>query len=347
MNVYDGIHWNIYEILPYQRNFNFINGIRSLGKTYTTQMYLLDKAINRHDEFVYLVRTQDEKKKGVLQNAFEKVTAREFPDIEFEYTTEEMYFKDGAEEDAPRVLIGYCIALSEAVKVKKRSFPRVKYMMFDEYMLEGKQTSQYVTGWKEPDLLLSIYHTIDREEDRVMCFLMGNNTKFYNPYHMHPAFNIPIIEKGKIWTSENVLYQWADGSKALEEKKSTSKFLRMIDKTTYGDYAKDGNFVDDNYSFLGKPTSYARYIMTLEYNDASFGVYSDGKVGLVFVSDKVDHSCFLKYALTLEDHTENTMLTKGRATPLKWLAGQFKLGNVRFSSMEVKAKIEGGIALLL
>lgn len=45
MNVYDGLHWNIYEILPYQRNFNFINSERSIGKTYTTEAYVIDKCI--------------------------------------------------------------------------------------------------------------------------------------------------------------------------------------------------------------------------------------------------------------------------------------------------------------
>ena len=47
MYVYDGIHWNIYDILPYQRNFNLINGERSMGKTYTCQMFTLDKCIER------------------------------------------------------------------------------------------------------------------------------------------------------------------------------------------------------------------------------------------------------------------------------------------------------------
>ena len=72
MNVYDGIHWNIYEILPFQRNFNLINGERSLGKTYTCQMFVLDKCIQKGLEFVYIVRTQDEKKNGVLEMVLKK-----------------------------------------------------------------------------------------------------------------------------------------------------------------------------------------------------------------------------------------------------------------------------------
>lgn len=350
MYVYDGIHWNIYDILPYQRNFNLINGERSLGKTYTCQMFTLDKCIEKGFEFVYIVRTQDEKKHGVLEEAYQKVIANEFKDYTFEFTNEDMFLCiEHPESDiTEKKQLGYCIALSEAVKIKKRSFPRVKYMIFDEYMLEEKQAISYVNGWKEPDLLLSIYHTIDREEDRVIVFMLGNNTKFHNPYHLHPAFNIPPIEKGGIWTNENVLFQYAIGSSGLKEKKEKSKFLRMLDGTDYGKYAKEGDYVYDNYSFIEKMQTSARYNFTIEYNGNNYGVYSDFRNGVIYISDKIDPSCKLKYALTIDDHKENTLLTHSKnITQLKWLANNYKIGNVRFVSMEVKMKCEKGIALLL
>lgn len=348
MNVYDGIHWNIYDILPYQRNFNLINGERSLGKTYTCQKFVLDKCLQKGLEFVYIVRTQDEKKRGVLEDAFKKVVVNEFNDYVFEYSTEDMVRVIEHEDDEEKIQIGYCIALSEAVKIKKKSYPNVKYIIFDEYMLEDKQTSTYVNGWKEPDLFLNIYHTIDREEDRVVCFMLGNNTKFHNPYHLHPAFHIPPVEKGHIWTSENVLFQYADGSPKLKAKKSTSKFLRMLEGTDYGKYAKDGDYIYDNYAFIEPLTTNARYSMTIEYEGYKFGVYSDFKNGVIYVSDKVDPSSSLIYALTVDDHKENTMLTKNKnISQLKWLSNNYKLGNVRFVNMEVKMKAQKGIALLL
>ena len=217
------MYWDINKILPYQRNFNLINGERSIGKTYTTQKWVVGKCLEKHQQFVYLVRTQSEKKEGVLERAFEKVMTKEYPGVETAYTEETM--------SANGEIIGFCIAISESQKIKKRSFPNVYYIIFDEYMLEDSSRSNYVSGWKEPDLLLSIYHTIDREEDRVKVFMLGNNTSFFNPYHLHPAFNIQPIKQGQIWTSENVLYQWAEGSKDLKEKRATSKFGKMIQNT--------------------------------------------------------------------------------------------------------------------
>ena len=50
-------YWDIGEILAYQRNFNFINGERSIGKSYTTLKFMIKKAIQTGCEFVYIVST--------------------------------------------------------------------------------------------------------------------------------------------------------------------------------------------------------------------------------------------------------------------------------------------------
>lgn len=343
-------YWNINQILPYQRCFNLINGERSIGKTYTCEKFCLERALTKGQEFVYLVRTQDEKKKGVMEKGFAKVIAQEFPKSHIETTTEEMVqvIEDEKGDVIEKNVLGYCLALSEAVKIKKRSFPNVKWLIFDEYMLEEKQSSGYVNGWNEPDLFLSIYHTIDRERDKVICFLLGNNTSFYNPYHMHTAFNIPNINKGEIWYSENVLFQWAVSTEELKEEKSKCKFLKMIDSTEYGKYAKYGDYVDDNVEFIAERTVSARHVFAIEYEGKRYGVWSDSKIGKVFIDSKYDPDCSIIYALTINDHNENTMLTRAKTlTLLQWLAKNFKLGNVRFTSMIVKVKAEKAIALIL
>jgi hypothetical protein len=339
------IFWDINKILPYQRCFNLINGERSIGKSYTTQKFIIDRAIKKGQEFVYMVRTQDEKKHGIFSQAFSKVIGNEFKGYRITTTSELMVLEtDGFEP----MTLGYCLALTEAIKIKKKSFPNVKYLMFDEYMLEEKQNVSYVNGWKEPDIFLSIYHTIDREEDRVICFLLGNNTSFYNPYHLHPAFKIPKVQKGEIWYSENVLFQWATGSDELHEHKAKSKFIRMIDDTAYGEYAFKGNYVDDNFSFVAIRTPVSTYVFTFSFNGEDFGVWSDRTQGIAYISNKIDPSCKINFALTIDDHKENTMLTKDkRNTVLQWLAKNFKLGNVRYESMEIKKKAEEAIILIL
>ena len=333
------MYWDINKILPYQRNFNLINGERSIGKTYTTQKWVVGKCLEKHQQFVYLVRTQSEKKEGVLERAFEKVMSKEYPGVETIYTEETM--------SANGEIIGFCIAISESQKIKKRSFPNVYYIIFDEYMLEDSSRSNYVSGWKEPDLLLSIYHTIDREEDRVKVYMLGNNTSFFNPYHLHPAFNIQLIKQGQIWTSENVLYQWAEGSKDLKEKRATSKFGKMIQNTRYGEYASAGHFIEDNDDFIAVHDGKAQYEFTIICGGIQYGVYADQNKGLVYISDKTDPSCPFVYALTVDDHTENVMLTKGKPGALEWFSKCIKIGVVRFENMYIKKLTEGEIYKLL
>lgn len=111
MNVYDGIHWNIYDVLPYQRNFNLINSERSIGKTFTTLFYFIDKCITKKLEFVYITRTKEEKQENALEKAVSKVINLKFPNYIFNFNNE--YFSLENE------VIGRCIALSEAHKIKK------------------------------------------------------------------------------------------------------------------------------------------------------------------------------------------------------------------------------------
>jgi len=122
----------------------------------------------------------------------------------------------------------------------------------------------------------------------------------------------------------------------------------MIDKTEYGKYAKYGDYVDDNVNFLGERTAKAKHIFAIEYEGVTFGVWQDSKLGLIFIDEKYDVSCALKYALTINDHKENTMLTRNKNNNLlMWLAKNFKLGNLRFVNMRVKVKAEQAIKLIL
>lgn len=337
------MYLNVKKLLPYQRNFIFVNGERSIGKTYSTLKFIISSCIKNSTEFVYIVRTQSEKKEGIFKQALQKVLINEFKTLKTDINNDDFYI----ENKEVKIQLGYCLALSEAPKIKLRSFPKVKYIIFDEYTLEEKQQRSYINGFKEPDLLLSIYHTIDREEDRVICFMLGNNTSFYNPYHLHPAFNIPPTKRNRIWCSKNVLFYWATSDDELKEKKSNCKFLEMINNTDYGKYAKDGEYIEDNYSFIDKNIS-GNYYCTILYNNESFGIVANNKKGLCYVTNKIDPYKKIVFALTKDDHTENTMLTKGKKnTLLKWIIEQYKLGNIRFVNMEIKTKFESAIKLIL
>lgn len=336
-------YWDIGRVLPYQRRFNFINGPRSIGKTYTTQKFLIKKALNENKQFVYIVRTKQEIQSGAFEQAFEKVCDREYKDIEFKWENDTLLYKDAC---GCYIVLGYCLALSNYAKLKMRSFPQVYYWLMDEYMLEDNSTARYINGWREPDIALSLYHTIDREEDRVTCFFLGNNTTFYNPYHLHPAFHIPQIKPGGIWTSENVLFQWVQPSEELSESKKKSKFLRMIDGTDYSRYSIGGEYIEDNESFIEDKPGNTHFVFSVVYGGQTYGVWRDNNRLLTFIDQKVDPYGRVCYALDMNEHSSHTVLSK-RDPYLNWLVKDFKNGNVRFVNGEVKKKAEMFIASII
>ena len=336
--------WDLFEILPYQRLFNFICSVRKIGKTYTLLKWFIKQALTKNYQFVYLCRTVDEKKRGVLKGAFEKVIAEQYPEYEFAFSPDAMYVII----NDTKILIGHCIALAEANKIKRFTYPFVRYILLDEYALPKKDENKYIDGWNEPFNLLMIYQTVDANRDQVIFFGLANNFTFYNPYHMYPAFNIPIIKEGTIWTSENVLFQRAVISSELKTQRQMSKFEHMIEGKDYGDHASKGDFIDDNENFIMKRSGNCRYYFTLIYKNMTFGIWGNIRAGYVYISDDIEQSCPLTYALTQDDHRENTMLTKSKnVSCLKWLSRNFKLGNVRFTSAEVKAKAWNALRLIL
>lgn len=343
------MYWNINPILAYQRNFNFISSERKIGKTYTTLWFLLKRAIKRGQQFVYICRTEKERSQGIFKSAFSKVIAEQFPETMFKFTSSECYLVEETENDDKEVtLLGYCIPLSMAEEAKRNSYPNVKFMVFDEYSLPKYSTTKYVHGWDEPDALLSLYQTVDADRDEVIVFCLSNNYTFYNPYHMHPAFNIPFTGAGKIWLSENVLFQRPKMSVELKDKKSKTRFHRMIEGTEYGDHASSGIYIDDSPEFIKSKTGNCKYIFTISHKGSQYAVWSGIQVGLIFIDDDIDHSCPLIYALTFEDHRENTMLTKSKGfAPLQWLSKNYKIGNVRYCNQQIKAKAEEAIRLIL
>lgn len=335
---YGGNYWNIKEILPYQRNFNFINSIRSQGKSYTSAGFVLDRFLDKDEQFIFIVRTVDEKKNGALKQWFEKVTLEQFPNLPLTFNSDTLFYTPEKDKNTWSV-VGHCRALSEAVKVKKQSFPRVRWMLFDEYMLEPKHYDLYVKGWREPDLFLNMYHTIDREKDYVTCFLFGNNTAFYNPYHLHPAFQIPPCEPGEIWYSENVLFQRYEPSAGMLEKQKKNKFLKMVEGTEYGNYAKDGKYVGDNENFIQSRSNKANFIFAFRFDSDTFGVWFDYNINCTFVSSKYNAGNSMCLSLDNISNERDLRVTKKHSL-IKWLVKKYVSGNVYYENMEIKLKAE-------
>lgn len=341
------MYWNPYKLLPYQRNFMFVNSTRKDGKTYGTQYMVIDKFLKKGQQFVAIYRTDKEIKEGEFEASFQKVSFEQFPQYHFTFKSNQMWLTELDENEKTKWIdiMGYALPLSQTVKKKKMSFPRVHWAYMDEYMLEPEDTHQYVGGWKEPDKLLNLYHTIDAEEDRVKIFLLGNNTSFYNPYHLHPAFRIPWTQPGTIWKSDNVLFQHYIPSQQLAEKKSKSKFLNMIKDTEYGSYALQGVYIGDSDEFIAKRPQKSQFVFTIKLDNANYGIW--GCDASVFVSDKTIVTSPLVFAFTKSDLSEETIYRYKQNKLIKWLLAKMLHCRVFYETQEIKARVKPELEKLI
>ena len=248
---------NLKWLLSYNRNFVFINGKRSIGKTYSVLTFLISEAIvdKENKRFIYLVRTNKEKESAILRKATSKVVREQFKKHIIEYTNTELIYKEN--EDDKGTVIAECLSLNEAYKMKKSSFSEYKYMFFDEYILEDENF--YLNN--EVNLFLNLYHTIDRDCDKLKVIFCANNINFYNIYHTHEAFNISQkADKKGIYKNKFCVYYNCQNEEIFNNKKS--KFSEMIENTDYNLYNK-------NEYFMNTPCK----IKSLSRNYKNIGVY--------------------------------------------------------------------------
>lgn len=341
----NNVYFNPKKYLPYQRNFIFITSERTIGKTYSTQKMFIEKFLDKGERFVYYVRTQEERKNGVFNQAFMKVMSEQFSDYKFVFKGNEVYYQE--DEDVQR-LMGVCVSLSEANKNKRINFPKCRFGMLDEYILEGKRVSEYVDGFGEPKLFLKLYHTLDREEDYQTVFLLGNSIEFFNPYHIYPAFDIPYTPKGQIWKSENVIYEQVEASETLKKKKKKSKFLKMIDGTDYGDYAIHGMYINDNQQYIEERDGKSKLKFVFDSGEDTFGLWYSSNTGLCYVDRKYDKNFPFWFTFYTDRMGGNKRMCKGKTDFLiRWCGECFKRGLIRWPDMETKVKSMEGIKKML
>lgn len=338
----DGIHWNINEILPYQRNFNFINSVRDYGKTYSCFGYFFEQFFKKGREFVYFVRKAKDLKEANVMDATAKVRDRIYPDEKFVYLKNTMYHVKEEADGKILTPVAYTLCLKDFENIKRKSFPRVYYGLFDEYVKEEGIT-EYVTGWQEPKIILNIYDSIDRKEDRLKLFFLANHITPYNPYHLYPVFKLPIIQPGEIYKNKNVLFQNAKPGEKFLELMKENRFSEMVEGSEYGNYAHGGEYLLLDNKFIKKRTPGTYLLCNINYSGFYFGVWWNRKETEMFISDKYNLQ-ERTYVIETEDHGLNTILIKGKGnTVIKFIAEYFRNARLYYETEEIKARAEMAI----
>lgn len=313
---YDG-----FRTLTYNCLFNFIVGNRGGGKTYWFKKWAIKDFIKNGNQFVYVRRYKQELKK--ISKFFDDI-AHEFPNHKFDVKGMTFYIDNK--------LAGTAMPLSTSKIEKSTPFPKVNKIGFDEFILD-KGVYRYLED--EVINFLELYETIARSRDNVIVFFLSNAISMTNPYFLY--FNISLPYGKNIIRKDDILLELVQNQDFIDMKKQT-RFGRLIEGTSYADYSIENKFLRDNKTFIEKKNGHCDYLFGFIYKDDKYGVWTNHEQGLVYVSYDTDPYSKLVYSITMKDHQPNTMLLKrvNKTCLFKYFIDNFKLGNVRFESMNIK-----------
>jgi len=286
-------YYNWDKIFSYNSKFNFIVGMRGVGKTYGAKYKVINWAIrsfkNREpiEQFIYMRRYKEELQTSA-RTFFADIEDR-FPDYDFRHNgmnAEMAPVKTRDEKKRQWTIIGYFIPLSRAQAMKSVAFPRVKTIIFDEFIIE-KGTTHYLSN--EAEAFQNFYSTVDRWKDKTRVLFLANSVSIMNPYFL--AYDIKPDEVGELFTfgppevPNFGLCHFIDAKDFTSEVYETD-FGKFIKATEYADYAIGNEFKDNGDLLLGLKDSDAKYTYTIETPRGTFSVWSSWQHNMYYIQER-------------------------------------------------------------
>ena len=244
-------------------------GERANGKSYASKSLILSECYRRNTvEFIYLRRFDLDIKDSVAVNYFADMPVYEITNGE--YTCVDVFRKDiyfaNVDENTGKVVrgrkIGHCHALSGAEHYKSLAFPKVEFIIFEEFIsVDG----HYL--FNEPDKLQHYVSTIFRHK-KGKVYLIGNTISRICPYYRE-------------WGLEKGLRSQKQGEVRYYKIDQTMIALYLTDSLNFnsgmffGNIAKNitkGDYETFTLPHLPKPKFRYKvlYQFVLEYNEFKF-----------------------------------------------------------------------------
>ena len=327
--------WYSYDrICGFNAVFNFIISERGCGKTYGALKMVIKDFIKNGNEFVYLRRYKSELNKAVPKLFDALIHNNEFPDYDFKIEANKFFIRAKEEEHDKKawIKIGEAVALSTASILKSSDFSGVKTIIFDEFLL-STGIFHYVKG--EIESLLDVVETIGRLRD-IRVFFLGNALSQTNPYFAYFDLSLPYNSEFKTFKDGLIVVNYAKNP-AYREKKHQSKFGRIIEGTSYADYAIDNDWMNDDDGFIGKKLEGSRNYSVLVIDGKKYGVWKCKANGRLYISNDYDPKNPCIFSFDIKDHKEDNVLVSAKRSPwFKAVIDEYKLGNVWFEDINIK-----------
>ena len=338
-------YYNYSKLLSYNATYNICVGGRGLGKTYGSKRIVIRDAIKtwndslpdneqQVDEFIYLRRYKPEMR--LAKDTF-------FADIEHEFTNWDFRVNGIEAQMAPVdtrtqsnrkwCIIGYFLPLVTSQNYKSVAFPRVKTIIFDEFIIE-RGLIHYLPN--EATIFNNFYSTVDRYKDKTRVFFLANSVSITNPYFMEWDINPNDSDSnGIVKKAKGFIVCHFPDSKEFNTQAYETVFGRFIQGSEYAEYAVENQFADNHQALIDEKTARARYYFTLEGKSGKFSVWYDSTSNEYFCQSKIPKQEVI-FTLDPTKMTEDKILMKWSDRPLSSLRGAFTRGRVSFDKPSVR-----------
>lgn len=323
-------YYNYDKLFSFNFLLAFVLGERGVGKSFGAKQHVVSRYLKTGEQFIYVRRYKTE-----LDTALNNF----FGDLQ-----ENGYFEDNFLQVKKSKMLtkfmcdgkvcGYAVPLSTSNILKSTAFPKVKTIIFDEFMLPVGGTYRYLKN--EVTLMLDVIETVFRLRDGKVLFL-GNNTGIYgNPYFAYFNLELPYNSEFKSFRDGAIIVNYIKNMDYRDAKKK-SRFYKIIDGTDYAKYAVDNEALGENLNFIAKKPPNSTFFGVMVINGMNIGIW-EGSDGYLYLSEKFDPNTVHKFVFDYTDHTEQTIFSDVRHNMyLSMCVKYYKHGWLKFENQKLKS----------
>lgn len=327
--------------LSYNAPISICVGGNSIGKTYSFTYQGVKEFIDSGKEFGWIRRYDTELKKAAESLFDDLVEHNEFPGYIFKSDKSRGYIAKKPKGNAKPDWQVCChfFALSKQQTYKGTAYPKVKRLIFDEYIRETKSPPGYLPA--DFEKLMKLWKTIARKRQDCQLYLLSNAVDLVNPAFLWLGIT-DEPKPGYSWHNHKTVLLHHIKDKAFAQSERETLVGQVIAGTSLEKVMIDNEFAASNDLFIGKKTPNAKYRYGFKYMNRVYAVWFDMTSGLFYVNSKVPKGALI-YSLTTEDHRPNMYLVECAGKFAKQIGRLYGNGVVRFES---NATREGFLKML-
>lgn len=342
-------YYDWHKTLSYDADVTMVVGPRGVGKTFGLRKQCIKDFLKDGSRFVEVVRFKTELS-GVSDGYFDRL--QDLPDFkDYMFRTDARYgwiakippkVEDGERKPKPEWhLITYFIALSDAQRMKKRTFDKVRRIIFDESILESSDRyHNYLPN--EFGILANLVDTVSRERAdtegiRPRVYLLGNACDLSNPYFAAYGVGTDLKFGYRWYAHKTFLFHYVEAGEYGREKLTGTVAGRMMQGTSAAKVAIQNEFVGTNSEFVKKKPGRAKFSFGIKVNGKTFGVWVDMQGGLYYVTPSIPNNTEKPiYALTAEDNRINYIAARSATKTISYFKEMYYMNLIRYQTVTVK-----------